>query len=131
VHITEEMLRTARASHPRASILIHPEAPRACRHLADEVLSTGGMCRFVQEDTHQEYAIATEVGLIHTLRKQNPGKSFYPVDDSITCPNMRIGSVQSVLRVLEGTGGRRIAVPEETAEKARGSLERMLELSQP
>ncbi len=129
VSITVGMLEHARTQHPNAPILIHPEAPRACRHLADQVLSTGGMCRFAKQDDHDEYVIATEVGILHTLRKQNRHKQFHPLNDSLTCPNMRRASAEGVMKALEGTGGEVVSVPSEIADAARGSLERMLEMS--
>jgi quinolinate synthase len=130
LRITEEMLRQARMEHPKAAILIHPEATRVCRHLADQVLSTGGMCRFVKADTtHQEYVIATEVGIIHTLEKQNPQKRFIALSDRISCPNMKKGSLLSVKEALEGRRGMVVKVPEEVAAKARRCLEKMLEMS--
>ncbi|MBD3241396.1 MAG: quinolinate synthase NadA [Chitinivibrionales bacterium] len=129
VRIAEQMLHDARRRHPGAPIMIHPEAPRPCRHLADQVLSTGGMCRFVADDPHEEYVVATEVGIIHTLQKRNPQKRFHPLDKAITCPNMKLGSLESVLRALEGSGGMEVSVPPAVAEKARTSLEKMLEMS--
>jgi quinolinate synthase len=127
--ITPEMVQEARHAHPDAVVLMHPEAPKESRKLADQILSTGGMCQFAKKDSHGEYIIATEIGIIHTLQKQNPKKRFYPVSDTITCPNMRKGSVQSVLAALEGTGGLHVTVPEDIAVKAEGALRRMLEMS--
>lgn len=129
VHITEQMLHDARRRYPNAPILIHPEARRECRHLADQVLSTGGMCRFVADEPHEEYVIATEVGIIHTLRERNPGKRFHAIDPGITCPNMKRGSPESILRTLEGSGGAKVAVTPAVACRARLSLEKMLEMS--
>jgi quinolinate synthase len=130
VRIEERMLRQARAQHPQAAILIHPEAPRACRHLADQVLSTGGMCTFVKNDTaHTEYVIATETGIIHTLRRQSPAKRFIALSERISCPNMKKGSLLSVKNALEGSGGQVVRVPDDVAAKARVCLEKMLEMS--
>jgi quinolinate synthase len=129
VRITVGMLEHARSKHPNAPILIHPEAPRACRHLADHVLSTSGMCTFAKTHDYDEYVIATETGILHTLRKQNRHKRFYPLDESLTCPNMRRASAEAVVKALEGTGGEVVTVAPEIPEAARASLERMLELS--
>lgn len=127
--ITPAMVAKARAAHPDAIVMIHPEAPRESRKLADAVLSTGGMCSFVKSSTAGEFIAATEVGILHTLRRQNPLKKFFPVSDIITCPNMRKGSLESVLRALEGTGGEVIKVPYDIARKAESSLRKMLEMS--
>lgn len=127
--ITPDMMRKAREAHPEARIMIHPEAPSESRVLADEVLSTGQMCSFVKKDRTEEYVVATERGLIHTLVRQNPEKKFYPVADSITCPNMRKGSLESVMKSLEGTGGLEVNVPDDIAARAKESLVKMLEMS--
>jgi quinolinate synthase len=129
--ISPAMVQRARAEHPGACVIMHPEAPEKSRACADRLLSTGQMCAFVKSDSGSEYIVATETGVIHTLAKQNPGKRFYPVSSSITCPNMHKGSLDSVLAALQGTGGLRITVPAEIAKKAEGSLRRMLELGGP
>lgn len=129
VGIRAPMLVKARKEHPDAPILIHPEAPRESRDLADEVLSTGGMCEFVARDNHREYVIATETGIIHTLKRQNPDKIFHALSDHAVCPNMKKGTVEGILAALEGRGGQVVWVPEEVAVKARLSLERMLTMS--
>ena len=127
--ITPDMVRQARAAHPGALVLIHPEAPRDSRNLADQVLSTGGMCSFVKNSERDEFIIATEIGILHTLRRQNPEKNFYSVSDAITCPNMRKGSLASIKNALEGTGGETIKVPQGIAVKAERALRKMLEMS--
>jgi quinolinate synthase len=129
--ITPAMVEQARRAHPRAAVLIHPEAPRESRTLADQALSTGGMCAFVKKSAATEFVIATEIGILHTLRKQNPAKHFYPVSDAVTCPNMRKGTLDAVKMALEGTGGERITVAPEIADRAAIALRRMLELTGP
>jgi quinolinate synthase len=129
LRITPDLLRAARSAHPGAELLIHPEATHECRELADAVLSTGGMCDYAAESSCLEFIIATENGLLHTLRKQNPGKSFFPVSDTVICPNMKRGSLASLRNALLGTGGEHIVVEEETAKQALRSIEEMLRLS--
>lgn len=129
VYITPGIIQKVKAQHPSATVLIHPEAPKESRDLADEVLSTGGMCRYVKENAFKEYIIATEIGIVHTLQKQNPDKTFYIVDESIICPNMRKGSVEAVYKALEGTGGIEVTVPKNIADKALVALEKMFEMS--
>jgi quinolinate synthase len=128
--ITPELVEQARRDHPQALVLIHPEAPRESRYRADQVLSTGGMCAFAKKSECMEFIAATEIGILHTLRKQNPGKKFYPVSTAITCPNMRKGSLDAVQKALEGSGGETIIVPPDIAEAARGSLVKMLEMGE-
>jgi quinolinate synthase len=130
VRITPQMLQEQKQAHPDAPLLIHPEAPREARDRADAVLSTGGMVTYVEESDAREFIIATEIGIIHTLRKKAPEKRFYSLPpEEIICPNMKKGSVEATIRALEGTGGARVTVPESIARQAKTSLEKMLEMS--
>jgi quinolinate synthase len=128
MRIDAAMIAQARVAHPDAIVLIHPEARKECRDIADAVLSTGGMCTYVKQSPAAEFIIATEAGIVHTLKKQNPEKSYFTVGDSVVCPNMKRGSLRSTLAALEG-GGELVSVPEQTAAPARVSLRRMLEMS--
>lgn len=128
--ITPEMILQARRMHPQALILIHPEAPHECRILADHVFSTGEMLDHVNRSSHNEFTIATENGLIHTLRTSNPDKIFHKLSEEVICPNMKKGSLISVRDALNGTGGEEINVEREIAERAKGSLEAMLRMSE-
>jgi quinolinate synthase len=129
MRIRAAMITAARAAHPDAAIMIHPEAVKEARDLADQVLSTGGMCAFARKDSHREFVVATETGILHTLRKQNPAKRFHAVSDEITCPNMKKVSLELVLGSLDGAAGTVVTVPEKVATKAEGALRRMLEMS--
>ncbi|HON11605.1 MAG TPA: quinolinate synthase NadA [Chitinispirillaceae bacterium] len=127
--ITREMILQARAEYPDAVLLIHPEASAECRNLCDHVLSTGEMCSYVKSSSHKRFIIATESGLLHTLRKANPEKEFMVLSEKLICPNMKKGSLLSVKKALDGSGGEVITVPEKIAVRASLSLKRMLEMS--
>jgi len=114
--------------HPEALVLAHPECNKPVRDLADELLSTGQMCRFAQESDHREFIIATELGINYRLRNENPGKTFYPVNpDRAVCPNMKKITLEKVLWSLQDMKYR-VTVPNEIACRAVGAIERMLEL---
>ena len=117
-----------RAKHPNAKVMAHPECPKQIRDLADYLLSTGQMCQHAKESDETEFIVATEMGLLYRLRNENPGKQFYAVSDRALCPNMKKINVEKVLWALENMQYR-VTVPQETADKARRSIERMLELS--
>jgi len=127
--ITPEMVTESRRAHPGAVVMMHPEAPPESRERADAILSTGRMCTFARDNPAREFIAATETGLVHTLRKQNPDKRFYPLSDRIVCPNMKKCSLQQVADALEGKSGRSIEVPGEVAGKALGALRKMLDMS--
>jgi quinolinate synthase len=114
--------------HPNAVVMAHPECPLGIRELADELLSTGQMCTVAKESDAMEFIVATEMGLLYRLRNENPDKKFYSVSDRAVCPNMKKIDLEKVLWALEDLQ-HRITVPEETANKARRSIEAMLELS--
>ena len=71
-------VEAARAAHPGAKVVVHPECDPEVSAIADAVESTSGMVRFCREDDAKEYLIGTELGMIHRLTKDCPGKTFYP-----------------------------------------------------
>ena len=122
-----EDLDRARAEHPGAPVIAHPEcgcATQALPHV-DRVLSTDGMVRYAEETRAPEVLVATEVGILHRMRKLNPTTSFQPIDAGAICPYMkeiRLEDVRDSLRL----GRYEIEVPSDTATRARRSLERMV-----
>ena len=117
-----------KAAHPNAVVMAHPECPSNIRELADELLSTGQMCTFAKESDATEFIVATEMGLLYRLRNENPGKKFHAPSNRAICPNMKKIDLEKILWALEDMQ-HRVVVPEETANKARRSIEAMLELS--
>lgn len=126
--LTAAAIAKARAAHPGAPVLVHPECPKEVRDAADERLSTGGMCRYVRESSASTILVGTEVGILHRLRKENPGKSFYPVSDSLVCPNMKKTTVENLLEALKEMKTR-VTVPEEIALRAKRAIEAMLAIA--
>jgi quinolinate synthase len=106
-------------------VLIHPECPKPACDAADAVLSTGGMCRYVQTRSETEFIIGTEIGILHRLRKENPEKTFHPLIEQAICPDMKRITLEKVLLSLRDMSTV-ITVPEPTASKARRAIETML-----
>jgi quinolinate synthase len=127
VRIQPEDVRQARADHPGAVLLAHPECSPDVRALADELLSTGQMLQFVKTHPAAAFLIATENGILHTLKKQNPDKAFYPVCEQAICPNMKKISLEKIVWALEDLQYR-VTVPPAIASKAKRSLDRMLDV---
>lgn len=122
--VTLDAVLAAQAEHPAAKVIAHPECRPEVSAAADAVLSTSQMLRFAASDEADEYIVVTESGLLHGLAKAAPGKRFYNVAPAMLCPNMkltRLDHVRDVLRDLSNP----ITVPDDVAERARGSLERM------
>lgn len=126
--LTAEAIAAARARHPGAPVLVHPECAEDVRNAADEKLSTGGMCRYARESSAKEIIVGTEIGILHRLRKENPDKKFYPVSEEIVCPDMKKTTLENLRDALRD-GKTRVVVPSETAERARRAIAAMLEIA--
>ena len=114
--------------HLDAEILIHPECTPEVIEVADKVLSTGGMLRYVQESLKNEFIIGTEIGIIYRLQKLNPKKIFYPAQKNTICPNMKLINLEKIMWSLEDEAYE-IILSDEIINKARKSLERMKEFT--
>jgi quinolinate synthase len=79
--LTAEQARKVKEAHPQAQFLAHPECRPEVIDLADEVKSTSGMLEYARSSHSREFIIGTEVGIIHTLKVQNPDKTFIPADE--------------------------------------------------
>ena len=126
-HLDVEDAKRAKAEHPDALLVIHPECPPDVQDMADYITSTSGMLRYCKESNHKEFLIGTEEGLLHRLRKDNPDKQFYVLNKQMVCPNMKRTKLESVLRALEKME-HVIKVPEEIRIPAKRALDRMLEI---
>jgi len=112
-------------AHPGAVVMAHPECPKAVRDVCDQILSTGQMCTFARSDSAREYIVATEEGLLHRLRKENPGKVFHRVSPFAVCPNMKRNTIEKLLFCLRDMKPV-VAVEESVAARARKAIEQML-----
>jgi quinolinate synthase len=81
VKILPEDLDREKKFHPKARIMVHPECTAGVIALADAVLSTSQMARYVKESSAEEFIVGTEVGLLYRLKEDNPGKEFYPASE--------------------------------------------------
>ncbi len=122
--LTVEAIAAARAAHPGAPVLVHPECAKAVRDAADEQLSTGGMCSFVKTSSAKEFIVGTEAGILHRLQKENPDKVFWPAAP-LTCADMKKATLENVrdaLRTLSPV----VRVSPEIAARAKRAIEAML-----
>jgi quinolinate synthase len=126
-HLDIEDVKKAKAEHPDAVLVIHPECPPEVQDMADHITSTSGMLRFCRESNHKEFIIGTEEGILHRLKKDSPDKKFYVLNKEMVCPNMKRTKLQSVLTAMEKMQYV-IKVPEDVRVKARRALDRMLEI---
>ena len=126
-HLDVEDVKQAKAEHPDAVLVVHPECPPEVQDMADEITSTSGMLRFCKESNHKEFIIGTEEGILHRLRKDSPGKQFYILNREMVCPNMKRTKLTSVLTAMEKMQYV-IKVPENIRVPAKRALDRMLEI---
>jgi quinolinate synthase len=128
VRIRPEMIKRLKQDYPQAKVVVHPECIPETIALADEVLSTGGMCRYARRDEVREMLVGTEIGIIHRLRKENPDKRFIPISEQAICPHMKLTTLERVLWSLEELSPE-VKVPEGIRPGAKAAVDRMLEVS--
>lgn len=127
VLITADDIKTARAKHPDAIVMAHPECTEPVKEVSDELLSTGQMLKFAAMSTTKRFIIATEIGIIHALKKQNPEAEFFPATERAICPNMKKITMDKIIGSLQEMQYK-ITVPERISIKAKRSLDRMVEV---
>lgn len=126
--LTSNHVRLARAAHPEALFMAHPECRPEVLALADAVLSTSGMLRFAKDSNRREFIVGTEEGLIHPLQEANPHKQFYRVSENMICPDMKKISPDDILEALDGEK-HEIRVSENVRTRAAVAVNRMLEIT--
>ncbi|NVM56683.1 MAG: quinolinate synthase NadA, partial [Desulfobacterales bacterium] len=126
--LTAQEVIGAKAAHPEALFMAHPECRPEVLALADAVLSTSGMLDFAKYSDNQSFIVGTEEGLNYPLQKANPNKSFYKASDSMICEDMKRTTLSDVLRALKTTTYE-VKVPEAVRKSAHGAVERMLEMT--
>ncbi|MFD4183872.1 quinolinate synthase NadA [Rhodococcus sp. NPDC058514] len=136
----DELTAQAKA-HPDAELYVHPECGCATSalYLAGEgfvpedkvkILSTGGMLDAARASNARQVLVATEVGMLHQLRKAAPEIDFQAVNDRASCPYMKMITPAALLRCLI-EGKDEVHVDLATAERARKSVQRMIEIGTP
>ena len=136
----DELAAQAKA-HPDADLFVHPECGCATSalYLAGEgfvpddkvkILSTGGMIDAARETGAKQVLVATEVGMLHQLRKAAPGIDFQAVNDRASCPYMKMITPAALLRCLQ-EGRDEVHVAADVAERARLSVQRMIAIGNP
>lgn len=125
--VSAEDVARARAEHPGAQVLVHPECMPEVLEQADFIGSTSAIMQHAAESDSKAFIIGTEVSIVQHLSYQCPEKRFYPLSKNLICPNMKLTGLPDVYRALTG-GGEEIRLDKETLCKARVCIDRMLEL---
>ena len=128
--VTTAMVQEMMAKYPEADVLIHPES--ACS--SDPVIldnpncymySTSGILKHAAASEKKQFIIATEVGTLHKLRKDNPGKEFIPVSEKIVCEYMKLATLEKVYEALRDEKFE-VKVPEEISARALAPITLMM-----
>jgi len=127
VVITEDDIKNAKAKHPDAIVMAHPECTQPVKDLSDELLSTGQMLRYAKQSEAKQFIIATEIGIIHTLKTQNPRREFFPATENAVCPNMKRITLEKILWSLQDSQYK-VTVSQDVRIKAKKAIDRMVEI---
>jgi quinolinate synthase len=128
-----EKIINLKLQHPDAKMLAHPECNAAVLELADFIGSTTAILKYANSDSHQKYIVATETGIIHQMKKQNPEKEFIiaATDETCACNDcefMKLNTVDKLYLALKNEQPEIILNPE-IMDKAKAPIVRMLEMS--
>tara|TARA_B100001750_G_scaffold241769_1_gene253933 strand:+ start:493 stop:1404 length:912 start_codon:yes stop_codon:yes gene_type:complete len=130
---SEKALVKLQIQHSNATVLAHPECDENILIYADFIGSTSALIKYVDKAKEQEHIIATEPGVIHQMKKNNPSKVFIPLPSNTgcacnECPYMRLNTIEKILYSLEKMQ-HEIILDEEVRLKALKPLNRMLEIT--
>ncbi len=123
--LSVEEVREAKAAHPQAPFIAHPECNPEVLDQADVIRSTSGMLSYVREAAAREFIIGTEKGILHRMHKENPGKVFYSPSRRLICRPMKRMQLEDVIAALK-ENRYRVTVPEDIRLRALKAVERML-----
>ena len=126
--VTAKDVEKARAQHPDALLLVHPECVPAVVNQADFVGSTSAIMEYAKASDAKEFIIGTEISIAEHLQYDCPKKEFYPLSKKLICPNMKSTTLVDVLHVLQGRAGEEIRMDEETRLAAKRCIDEMIRL---
>ena len=128
--VTTQMVLDMMAKYPEADVLIHPESvcssdPVILENPNCYMYSTSGILKHAAESSKKQFIIATEIGTLHKLSKDNPGKEFIPVSEKIVCEYMKLATLEKVYEALRDEKFE-VKVPEEISARALAPITEML-----
>ena len=127
VAITTDDIKNAKADYPNAVVMTHPECTEPVKELSDQMLSTGQMLNFAKKSSANQFIVATETGIIHALKKQNPRAEFIAASNRAICHDMKKITLEKIAWALENMQYK-ISVSKEVARKAKKALDRMVQI---
>ncbi|TFG11445.1 quinolinate synthase NadA [Candidatus Thorarchaeota archaeon] len=123
---TVEQIEKLKKQYPNAIAIAHPECPDEVQEAADLVGSTGMMVKTVAESEADTFLIATEMGLVHQLQKNNPEKTIIPVSEDAICFTMKRNTLKGIYNLLKNLPEEnRVTVPEHMVQHIKNILDEM------
>jgi quinolinate synthase len=126
--VTARDVQQAKALHPNAKVLVHPECTPEVVALADYVGSTSGIMNYAKESSEREFIIGTEISISEHLQYACPDKNFYILSKKLICPNMKSTTLIDLYNCVRGQGGEEIRMDAKTIEQAGKCIEEMIRL---
>lgn len=126
--MSAENVKKAKALHPDALFLVHPECVPEVVELADYVGSTTGIMDFAKNSDAKEFVIGTENSIVTHLQLECPDKMFYPLSKDLVCHNMKLTTIVDVLNCVKGIAGEEIILEKDVMDGARRCIDKMIEL---
>ncbi len=129
--VTVKDLEDAKALHPNALVLVHPECIPEVSSRADYVGSTSGIIDFAKASDAKEFIIGTEISIAEFLQYECPDKEFYILSKKIVCPNMKLTTLMDVYKTLLGIDNGEafeIKMTDEEIKAARVCIDEMIKL---
>ena len=128
VRVTVKDVEKAKAAHPNALLLVHPECLKEVTELADYAGSTTGIMDYAAKSDAKEFIIGTENSIVSHLQLAHPEKRFYALSKDCVCHNMKMTTLGDVYNCVVNGEGESITLTEETMQKARKGIDAMLRL---
>ena len=130
---SQEKITKLKIRHPNAKVIAHPECEEPVLALADYIGSTTGLLKYSQEDSCQEFIVATETGILHQMQKASPGKTFIPAPPNNACacndcPYMKLNTLEKLYLCMKYELPE-IIMDESLRLAAKKPIDRMLEIS--
>ena len=125
--VDEEEVINAKAAHPNALFLVHPECRPSVVKYADYVGSTSGIMDYAIKSNAKEFIIGTENSILQHLQLKCPDKKFYPLSKDLVCHNMKATTLADVYNCLKGEAGEEIIMDEELISSAVKCINKMIE----
>lgn len=126
--MTARDVEKAKALHPNAEFLVHPECTPEVVALADYVGSTTGIMDYARKSSADEFIVGTENSIVTHLQLECTDKKFYPLSKHCICNNMKATTLVDVLNCCKGTFGEEIELDEETYKGAKRCIDEMIRL---